>query len=205
MVMHDAQIYGQLVLNNEEMPPEFVAKKVGISPKKYANLLKELEFVGVINRKENGIIYSGRMERDEHERQLNRDRQQRHYDKTHGKDEAEPDDETEKTSRQPNGKPNGASSSSSSFSFSFPFDLKRLIERACEAHPKIDKRLIETAVIETMIRRNGSTKKINSIRYFDEEIKSIEADSKGLSSPTIDIRLKSRRDKLTKIEEEKQK
>lgn len=78
MIMHDAQIYGQLVLNNEQMPPEFVAKKVGISPKKYLNLLKELEFAGVINRKENGIIYSGRMERDEAVRQQNRARQEKH-------------------------------------------------------------------------------------------------------------------------------
>jgi DNA-binding Lrp family transcriptional regulator len=78
MIMHDAQIYGQLVLNNEEMPAEFVAKKIGISPKKYLNLLKELEFAGVINRKENGVIYSGRMERDEAIRQQNRARQEKH-------------------------------------------------------------------------------------------------------------------------------
>lgn len=78
MIMHDAQIYGQLVLNNEPMSSEFVAKKVGISPKKYANLLKELDYAGVINRKENGVIYSGRMERDEAVRQQNRARQEKH-------------------------------------------------------------------------------------------------------------------------------
>lgn len=116
MIMHDAQVYGQLILNNEPMSPHFVSKKIGISVKKYNYLLKELEFAGVINRKENGVIYSGRMERDERERQQNRDRQRNHYKKTHGEPNSEPNADITATSRQPNGKPNGASSSSSSTS-----------------------------------------------------------------------------------------
>lgn len=116
IVMHDAQVYGQMILNNEPMSVEFVAKKIGISPKKYSNLLQELEFAGVINRKENGVIFSGRMERDERARQQNRERQRKHYNKPNGEPNADLTANITATSRQPNAKPNGASSSSSSSS-----------------------------------------------------------------------------------------
>jgi DNA-binding Lrp family transcriptional regulator len=116
MVMHDAQIYGQLVLNNAPMSPQFIAKKIGISVKKYNYLLKELDFAGVINRKENGVIFSGRMERDERGRQQNRDRQAEHYKKTNGKPNGNLTPKLTPVSRKPNAKPNGASSSSTSTS-----------------------------------------------------------------------------------------
>jgi DNA-binding Lrp family transcriptional regulator len=120
IVMHDAQVYGQLILNNEPMPMSFLAKKCGISPRKLGVLLAELDQAGVINRKENGVIYSGRMERDERERQQNRARQKEHYDKTHGKPNGEPNADLTEKNGEPNGKPNTPSSSSSSSSSSKP-------------------------------------------------------------------------------------
>lgn len=116
MVMHDAQIYGQLVLNNEPMSAQFIAKKVGITPKKYLNLLKELDAAGVINRKENGVIYSGRMERDERARQSNRARQTKHRT---GQKDGKKDSQSQNKAKD-NGKvtPMSGSSSSSSSSSS---------------------------------------------------------------------------------------
>lgn len=114
IIMHDAQIYGQLVLNNAPMPPEFVAKKIGISCKKYSNLLAELDFAGVINRKENGIIYSGRMERDEILRQQNRERQGRYRDNHPDESNGKVTDDVTHPSRSGNGNSNGALHSSSS-------------------------------------------------------------------------------------------
>lgn len=103
IVMHDAEVYGELSVGGYPMPDEFVAKKCGISRTKYRKFLKELEDFSVINREKTGVIYSGRMRRDEAKRQQNAARQRKFYEEH--KDE-------------PNAKPNTPSSSSSSFSSS---------------------------------------------------------------------------------------
>jgi DNA-binding Lrp family transcriptional regulator len=82
MMMHDAEIYGELSLNNKQLPDSFIAKKCGISPRKYREILKELESFSVINRTKEGIIYSGRMKRDEAKRLQTKDRVAEHREKS---------------------------------------------------------------------------------------------------------------------------
>lgn len=129
IVMHDAEVYGELSVNGKPMPDEFVAKKCGVSATKYRKYLRELEDFSVINRKKNelfcdknceknedfcsekcrknSIIFSGRMKRDEQRRQQNAERQRRFYEEHKDEPNAEP-----------NAQPNTPSSSSSSFSSS---------------------------------------------------------------------------------------
>lgn len=138
MIMHDAPIYGQLVLNNEPMSPEFIAKKVGISTKKYTTLLRELDFAGVVNRKENGVIFSGRMERDERARQQNRERQARFKEAGNGDGNGEVTPEITPPSRSGNGEGNAPitdSSSSSSSSQPSVEEEKTLAKPAPEEPP----------------------------------------------------------------------
>ena len=188
MVMHDAQIYGQLVLNNRPMSAEFIAKKVGISPKKYANLLEELDYAGVINRKPNGVIYSGRMERDEAIRQQNRARQERHRSADNADNNSDVTDAvTEDVTGLSREKYSALHSSSSSSN-----DLKRLIDSACEKNSKIEPRIVELGVLQTLIRR-VSKAPIKSVRYFDPEIKALAADSANLKPATLDQLIERRR------------
>lgn len=201
IVMHDAQIYGQLILNNAPMSPEFVAKKVGISPKKYVNLVKELEFAGVINRKENGVIFSGRMERDERARQQNRERQAKFREDEGSDGNGESNGGVTPPSRSGNGRVTPESQPSSVFPLRFPLlptDLKRLIHEAVAKNSKLDARLVEVAIIHTLVNRNGSTDPINSISYFQREIKKICGEGDGLSSQTIDTLLSTRRGQAVK-------
>ncbi len=196
IMMHDAQTYGQLVLNNAPMPPQFIAKKAGISLKKFNYLLKELDFAGVVNRKENGVIYSGRMERDERARQQNRERQADFQSRRQEETNATPNAKITPPLTHKITVASRRSSSSSSLSVSSSEDLKRLIDSACEKNPKSDPRLIEIAIIETLIRRNGDNRPIKSIAYFSEEIKAICSKSKSLSDKTIDAMLERRRQQI---------
>lgn len=103
------------------------------------------------------------------------------------------------SSRENNGEVTPYSSSSTSSSTS---DLKRLIDACVREHAAFDARLVEIAVIETMMRRKGSAnegKPIKSARYFDEEIKHMCCSEKGgrlLDDGTIDIVLAIRRKKM---------
>ncbi len=89
------------------------------------------------------------------------------------------------------------SSSSSSSSIS---DLERLIEACVREHVNDDPRLVEIAVIETFMRRRGSAAEsvpIKSVKYFEEEIRTMIKNSKNLSSATIDVRLTRRREQFS--------
>lgn len=88
-------------------------------------------------------------------------------------------------------------------SFSFPFsssfsssDLKRLIDWAISAHAKKDSRLVEIAVIQTLLNRNGSDAPINSGQYFADEIKRMCSKANGITADTIDVVLKRRREQM---------
>lgn len=91
------------------------------------------------------------------------------------------------------------SSSSASSSTS---DLNRLIDcvHACvRENPDKDSRLVEIAVIETMLRRKGSAnehKPIKSMRYFDEEIMRMAEQGSTLGSNAIDALLHRRREQI---------
>lgn len=98
--------------------------------------------------------------------------------------------------------PTDASSSLSPFPFSSPFsssDLKRLIDWLAAKNPKKDSRLIEIAVIETLVNRNGATEPINSASYFTDEIKHKCSKSSGLALSTIDAVLEARRQRISKV------
>lgn len=104
------------------------------------------------------------------------------------------------TSRENNGKVTPYSSSSTSSSTS---DLKRLIDACVREHASFDARLVEIAVIETMMRRKGSAneaKSIKSARYFDEEIKQMCSKKGGgaLGDRAVDALLHRRRDQIAR-------
>lgn len=74
-------------------------------------------------------------------------------------------------------------------------DLKRLIDACVREHPDKDARLIEIAVLETMIRRKGSAnedKPIKSAKYFKDEIEHLCSKPRG-SASMIDSVLERRR------------
>lgn len=197
IIMHDAQIYGQLILNNEPMSPEFIAKKVGISPKKYANLVKELEFAGVINRKENGIIFSGRMERDEVARQQNRDRQAKYRDEhsedSNGNSNGEVTEEVTDASRPNN--------NALHLPLLFPIpnqDFKRLIETCVRENSSFDPKAVEAGIYYTLLQRNGDRSPINSLNYFLPQIKRVAAESKNLKASGWKALMDVRREQVMK-------
>lgn len=77
-------------------------------------------------------------------------------------------------------------------------EIKRLIDRACacETNAGFDKRLVEIAVIETMLRRQNSTnghRPIKSVRYFSEEIRTMVDKGGRLGTKAIDAMLHQRR------------
>jgi hypothetical protein len=69
-VAHDSERYGYLVQNGVAMPPEAIARRCGCSVEQFEELLQELNRAGVPSRTADGIIYSRRMVRDEHLRQV---------------------------------------------------------------------------------------------------------------------------------------
>lgn len=63
-IMHEAEPYGCLVLNDRPIPPAMLARQVGAEVAETEMLLSELEAAGVVRRKRTGILYSPRMVRD---------------------------------------------------------------------------------------------------------------------------------------------
>ena len=72
-VAHEGDNYGHLSINGKPMTPAQVARMVGESPAVAAKLLKELEDAGVFSRDEQGCIFSRRMVKDEHVRNVRAD------------------------------------------------------------------------------------------------------------------------------------
>lgn len=69
-LMHECEPYGHLAVNGNPMKPAQVARLVGVSQKEYQVLLDELTSAGVPSSTEDGTIYSRRMVRDEHIRNV---------------------------------------------------------------------------------------------------------------------------------------
>lgn len=69
-LMHECEPYGHLSVNGKPMKPSQIARLVGITEKEYGRLLEELFDAGVPSRTEDGCIYSRRMVRDEHIRNV---------------------------------------------------------------------------------------------------------------------------------------
>jgi hypothetical protein len=72
-IAHEGGTYGVLSINGKPMAPAQIARMVGESPSVVAKLLAELEDAGVFSRDEQGCIYSRRMVKDEHVRNVRAD------------------------------------------------------------------------------------------------------------------------------------
>lgn len=68
-IAHECDPYGHLTVNGKPMTAAQIGRLVGISPKEADRLIAELEDAGVLNRTEEGAIYSRRMVRDEQSRE----------------------------------------------------------------------------------------------------------------------------------------
>lgn len=69
-LMHECEPYGHLSVNGKPMRPAQVARLVGVTEKEYQKLLAELTDAGVPSVADDGAIYSRRMVRDEHIRNV---------------------------------------------------------------------------------------------------------------------------------------
>lgn len=69
-LMHDGEPYGHLSVNSHPLSDAQAASMVGVTPAQYRKLLGELESAGVSSRSESGVLYSRRMVRDEHIRNV---------------------------------------------------------------------------------------------------------------------------------------
>lgn len=63
-LMHEAEPYGSLRINGNEVTPRQIASLVGTSPSDVEAWLSELETAGVFSRDDVGVIISRRMQRD---------------------------------------------------------------------------------------------------------------------------------------------
>ena len=72
-IAHEGGTYGVLSINGKPMAPVQIARMVGESPAAVVKLLAELEDAGVFSRDEQGCIYSRRMVKDEHVRNVRAD------------------------------------------------------------------------------------------------------------------------------------
>lgn len=69
-IMHEAEPYGHLCVNGRAISPDQLARMVGGYPDEVGALLAELEEAGVYSISEAGVIYSRRMVKDEHIRNV---------------------------------------------------------------------------------------------------------------------------------------
>jgi hypothetical protein len=69
-LMHEGKPYGHLTVGTEALTDAQLARMVGEPPSKIRKLLAELEKNGVFSRTEANVIYSRRMVRDEHIRNV---------------------------------------------------------------------------------------------------------------------------------------
>lgn len=69
-LMHECEPYGYLSVNGKPMKPAQIARLVGVSEREYAKLVQELMDAGVPSVSDDGSIYSRRMVRDEHIRNV---------------------------------------------------------------------------------------------------------------------------------------
>lgn len=69
-IAHESDAYGYLSINGKAMSPAQLARMVGETPALVAKLVAELEDAGVFSRTEEGVIFSRRMVKDEHIRNV---------------------------------------------------------------------------------------------------------------------------------------
>jgi hypothetical protein len=67
---HECEPYGHLTINGKAMTPAQLGRQVGLTGKEAESLLQELVDAGVARKGEDGTIFSSRMVRDEHLRNV---------------------------------------------------------------------------------------------------------------------------------------
>lgn len=69
-LMHECEPYGYMSVNGKPMKSTQIARLVGVTDREYSKLLVELEDAGVYSTDDDGCIYSRRMVKDEHLRNV---------------------------------------------------------------------------------------------------------------------------------------
>lgn len=72
-IMHEGEPYGHLTISGNPIDDKTLGRMVGATPAKVRKLVAELEAHKVFSRTDLGVIYSRRMVRDEHIRNIRRD------------------------------------------------------------------------------------------------------------------------------------
>lgn len=72
-IAHESDNYGHLSINGKPMTPAMISRMVGEVPAVVMKLLVELHDAGVYSRTDDGTIYSRRMVKDEHVRNVRAD------------------------------------------------------------------------------------------------------------------------------------
>ena len=131
-LMHQAEPYGHLVLNGKPIDDATLARMVGESPAKVRRAREELERAGTFSRDEDGAIYSRRMVKDEHIRNVRSDagKQGGNPALVGAKDKRE----VKQTNKQ-NPTPSSSSSSSSSTSSKEREERARAVELSVDWQP----------------------------------------------------------------------
>ncbi len=72
-IAHECDPYGHLTINGNSMTTAQLSRQVGLSVKETDSLLNELVYAGVAKRTDDGTIFSSRMVKDEHLRNVRAD------------------------------------------------------------------------------------------------------------------------------------
>lgn len=131
-IAHEGGTYGFLSINGKAMAPAQIARMVGESPAAVVKLVAELEDAGVFSRDEQGCIYSRRMVKDEHVRNVRAD-----AGRLGGNPNLLKQKDKQTDNREP---PPSSSSSSSSSNIEEPNGSVGAADRLprCEAQPVVD-------------------------------------------------------------------
>jgi hypothetical protein len=112
-LMHECEPYGHLSVNGKPMKPAQVARLVGISEKEYQRLLSELMEAGVPSVSDEGCVFSRRMVRDEHIRNVRAEAGKKGGNpKLVGSKDKQKDNQTDNQSAKQTPTPSSSSSSS---------------------------------------------------------------------------------------------
>jgi hypothetical protein len=203
-LMFESEQRGKLILNGKAMPDEALARLLGLDKQRLTSILTVLLDYGVASRDEQGALMNRRMVKDEELRQVRAacgsmggnpalmgggsagGGGSSGLDKQNGSKSENEDNQKVKQTVTP------SSSLSSSAS------IQRLIDACVREHLGRDPRLVEIAVLETVLRRQGSANEhrpIKSVRYFDEEIGRTFSNkgASALGDVAIDAMLHARR------------
>jgi len=151
-LMNEGEPYGHLVLERGPVEPRELAKLVGESLGQVKRWLSELEHNGVFSRTDAGVIYSRRMVRDEHNRQVRAaggHKSQEHPDVPKSKKPKGPQRTPERTVGRIPSPPSLGGSPSSSSSSSPSDEQKNPDANASEAGASVEK--MTTAQLNALV------------------------------------------------------